>query len=231
MQKQALKIEGIPAIVWGEPSVRVYICVHGKLSCKEEARGFAAIAAQKGFQALSFDLPAHGERKNENYPCAVWNAVHDLGIIGDYAKQNWRSLRLYGSSLGAYFSLLAYKDLPLQKCLFLSPILDMERLIQKMMQAAGVSEQALRERREIPLPTGEPLSWEYYRYAKEHPVARWEAPTSILYGAEDTLTERDVIERFAKRFHCDLTVLEGGEHWFHTAEQLAVLNQWFAAQI
>jgi len=35
------------------------------LFSKEEAEPFAAIASQKGYQVLRFDLPVHGERKCE----------------------------------------------------------------------------------------------------------------------------------------------------------------------
>jgi hypothetical protein len=41
MKKEILKIENIPAIIWGEKSDSLYIFVHGKMSNKDEARGFA----------------------------------------------------------------------------------------------------------------------------------------------------------------------------------------------
>ena len=62
MDQGRIAISGIPALLWGSPSERVYICVHGKMSRKESAENFALIAGEKGFQALSFDLPGHGER-------------------------------------------------------------------------------------------------------------------------------------------------------------------------
>lgn len=60
-----VNIGGIPALIWGEPSDKVYLCVHGKMSSKESAEGIARIAAQRGYQTISFDLPQHGERKND----------------------------------------------------------------------------------------------------------------------------------------------------------------------
>ena len=33
-------------------------------------------------------------------------------------------------------------------------------------------------------------------------------------------------EAFAARFHAGLTVMEGGEHWFHTPAQMEVLRRW-----
>jgi len=231
MKNEALRIENIPAILWGEKSNSVYIYVHGKMSSKDGAQGFAEKAVQKGYQVLSFDLPEHGERTNENYPCMVWNGVYDLGIIEKYVRQVWRDICLYGSSLGAYFSLLAYKDLPLRKSLFLSPVLDMERLIQNMMIWFDVNEQMLKEKKEIPTPMGETFYWDYYCFVKENPIDKWNVPTSILYGSEDNLTEREVAESFSMRFNCDLTVLEGSEHWFHTEKQLAFLNKWLDEHI
>ena len=231
MKKEILKIENISAILLGETSNRVYIYVHGKMSNKEEAKGFAAKANQRGYQVLSFDLPEHGERTNENYPCVVWNGVHDLAVVGKFTLKRWDEINLFAISLGAYFSLLAYKDLPLKKCLLLSPILDMERLIQNMMTWFNVSAELLEEKREIRTPMGETLNWDYYCYAKENPVNKWNAPTAILYGVEDNLTELTIVENFAKRFKCSLTIAKGCEHWFHTEQQLAILDEWLDSHI
>ena len=82
---QNIKINNIPAIIWGEKSDKVYIHVHGKMSSKEYAENFARIADKKGYQTLSFDLPEHGERENNNYRCDIWNGIYDLTEIGDYA--------------------------------------------------------------------------------------------------------------------------------------------------
>lgn len=62
MEKETLYIDGIPAILWGTASEKIYIHVHGKMSKKEYAEQFAIIADNKGYQTLSFDLPEHGER-------------------------------------------------------------------------------------------------------------------------------------------------------------------------
>lgn len=69
--------------------------------------------------------------------------------------------------MGGYFSLLAYYDEPLEHAFFLSPVLDMERIIQSMMNWFSVSEQRLQAEREISTPIGQTLYWDYYCYAKE----------------------------------------------------------------
>mgnify|MGYP001209219543 CR=1 FL=1 len=231
MLKQAITIESIPAIIWGATSDKVYIFVHGKKSKKEEAEGFAEIAERKGYQVVSFDLPEHGERKNEAYKCTVQNGVYDLRLIGHFVTGRWENISLFGSSLGVYFSLVAYQDLKFSKCLFLSPILDMERLIQNMMNWFNVSEDLLKENQELPIPMGETLSWSYYAYVKGTPITKWNNPTAIFYGANDNLTERFTVDNFVKKFHCDLEILQSGEHYFHTKEQIDAVNKWLMKNV
>ena len=68
-------VEDIPAVLWGEPSDKIYIYVHGKQGYKEYAEGFAEVAEDKGYQTLSFDLPKHGERKDKPEPCDIWQGI------------------------------------------------------------------------------------------------------------------------------------------------------------
>lgn len=51
-------------------------------------------------------------------------------------------------------------------------------------------------------------------------------PHGNLYGGSDALIDRDTVEQFAQRFRCGLTVMENGEHWFHTQEQMDFLHRW-----
>ena len=34
------------------------------------------------------------------------------------------------------------------------------------------------------------------------------------------MQEQSIIQEFSKKFNCELTILENGEHYFHTKEQL-----------
>ena len=54
----------------------------------------------------------------------------------------------------------------------------------------------------------------------------WNVPTEILYGSNDNLQSIDTIKEFVVKESAGLTVMEGGEHWFHTDEQMRFLNQW-----
>ena len=225
MITEKIYIENIPAIIWGEKSNKAYIFVHGKMSNKESAEDFAAVAASKGYQTISFDLPEHGERSNQDYVCNIMNGITDLTQIGDYVFRNWETVSLFGCSLGAFFSLHAYHDRHFENCLFLSPVVNMEYLIQQMFLWFNISEDELRSQGEISTPI-DTMSWAYYTYVKEHPIDKCTTPTHILYGAKDNLQSRKVIEDFASKFNCHLTVSENSEHPFMEEGDKIIVETW-----
>ena len=113
----------------------------------------------------------------------------------------------------------------IEKAYLISPIVNMERLILDMMQWANVTEEELKARGNIETAFGETLSWDYLCWVRSHPVA-WNVPTRILYGSRDHLQSSGTIQAFAGQIGAEVTVMEDGEHWFHTKEQLAVLTEW-----
>ena len=72
---------------------------------------------------------------------------------------------------------------------------------------------------------GEDLSWEYLSYVRSHPI-KWNVPTQILYGEKDQLTSLATMKDFAEKHNAELSVMENGEHWFHTEEQMTFLDDW-----
>ena len=195
MKKQTMTLAGIPAILYGSRSRNVYLYLHGKNGCKEEAERFAATACEAGWQVLAIDLPEHGARKNSHERLLPWLAMQALQ--GDAPEQ----------------------------ALLVSPVVDMEALITNMMQCAHVTEEQLQRAGEIPTDLGETLSWPYLCWVREHPL-HWHGRTQVLYGDRDALTSRTMIERFRQESGAHLTIMEGGEHWFHTPVQMAVLQTW-----
>jgi len=221
-----VEVEGIPGTVWGEPSDKVFIFVHGKMGKKEDAQSFSGPAGEQGYQVLSFDLPDHGERVDSEDPCTVQNGVRDLRKVLAYAKQRWSDLSLFACSLGAYFSLVAYRDECFSKCLLQSPVLDMPQLIRDLMTGAGVTEEELRVAKTIPTAMGEDLQWDYYQYVNDHPVDRWASPTSILIGQNDHLTTARPLARFVEQFSAEVKVVEGGVHFLARPEDLTAIESW-----
>ena len=224
-------VHHIPVVLHGDSSEKLFLYIHGKMGRKEEAARIAEIVCPKGYQVLGIDLPGHGERTGEMERFVPWEVVPELQAVYANTQKRWKKISLYANSIGAYFSLLALRDAKLEKSLFVSPILDMEKLIRDMMCWAGVTQEQLKEAGEIPTAFGETLSWSYLTYAAEHRITEWDSPTAILYAGHDHLTVRETVDDFAKRFGCTVTVMENGEHWFHSEEQLAVLDAWLRKEI
>ena len=72
---------------------------------------------------------------------------------------------------------------------------------------------------------GYELTPEYLHYVRNHPIV-WNVPTQILYGSNDNLTSFETMNEFVEKHHAGLTVMENGEHWFHTNEQMRFLDNW-----
>ena len=154
-----------------------------------------------------------------------WETGAEIRTALEKLKSEFENIILIANSIGAFFSMNAGIDGMLRKAYFISPIVDMEKLIRDMMLWAHVTEKELRDKGVIRTDFGEDLSWEYLCYVREHPV-RWNVPTSILYGSRDNLTAPETVRAFAKRHNAALTVMENGEHWFHTDGQMRFLDDW-----
>lgn len=222
------KTISIPAILWGEHTGNLYLAVHGNMSNKadEQIVIFAEEAVKKGYQVLSFDLPEHGERRKDTYPCKPDTCVSDLTAVYQYARSISDHISFFGCSMGVYFGLLTYQDLPIEQSLFLSPVISMERIIDDLMTGFQASEQMLKEKQEIVLPIGITLYWDYYFYVKTHLIGAWNVPTGILYGRNDDLVPLAEVSAFAEKNSAILEIAENGEHYFHTEEQLEALRNW-----
>lgn len=224
MKIEPFEIDGIPAILYGEPSKQGYLFFHGQMGCKEEAEAFARAVCPKGLQVLSIDLPGHGARRDRGEELTPWTAVPDIraapglgrGTLDGGIRSGKQHRRLLCHAChrraGPRFAGLPYSGHG-----EIDPDHDgMGRSNGRTAATTG----------EIPTDFGQTLSWNYLCWVREHPVNDWECPVRILYGSMDTMTPRTVVEEYAEKQNVRLTVMNGGEHWFHTPEQLAVLQKW-----
>ena len=159
-------------------------------------------------------------------PWETGKEIHEAVVS---LKTEFESIILIANSIGAFFSMNANLNSLIEKAYFISPVVNMEKLICDMMNWANVTEAELEQRKIIPTDFGEELSWEYLCYVREHPL-NWLVPTSILYGENDNLTSRETIKDFAEKQGASLTVMKGGEHWFHTEDEMRFLDEWIRSQ-
>ena len=154
-----------------------------------------------------------------------WETGKEIHTAVSKFKNEYEKIILIANSIGAFFCMNADISELIEKAYFISPIVDMEKLILNMMSWANVTEEELKIKGIIPTSFGEDLSWEYLCFVREHPV-QWTVPTNILYGGKDNLTSYETITAFAEKYNCKLTVMENGEHWFHTETQMQFLDNW-----
>lgn len=192
---------------------RAILYIHGKGGSHKEAEQYKKICG--GFDIVGADY-------NDYFPWIVQNCIK-----AEYDELHKKHEHIYiiANSIGAYFAMHTLQKCEIEKALFISPILDMERLILDMMKWANVTEKELCEKGEIPTDFGETLSWKYLTYVRENPI-EWNTYTEILYAGKDNLTSRKTVDMFVKNHDAALTVIENGEHWFHTDEQLDFLYEW-----
>ena len=197
---------------------RLVIYVHGKGGSAKEAKHYQPLFAES--DVIGFDYQAQNP----------WEAKSEFSQFFDLHNKGYESITLIANSIGAFFSMSSLAEKKISQAMFISPIVNMEKLITDMMMWANVTEDALQSKKEIPTAFGETLSWEYLCYVREHPI-KWSIPTCILYGGKDHLTSRETISEFSDRIGAILTVMEEGEHWFHTDAQMKVLDNWISNAI
>ena len=190
------------------------IYIHGKGGSAAESEHFLPLFP--GDHVIGLDYRSKAPRKTG---AEIRAAIEDL-------KKDHESVILIANSIGAFFCLNAdLDDRLIRRAYFISPVLDMERLILDMLGWAGATETDLKTKGVIPTAFGEDLCWDVLCYVRSHPI-HWDVPTNILYGSGDVLIPRETVEAFAKKHNANLTVLQGGEHWFHTEEQMRFLDDW-----
>ena len=194
------------------------IYVHGKGGSAEEAKHYQSLFPES--DVIGFDYQSQNP----------WEAKSEFPGFFDLHSKGYDAVTLIANSIGAFLSMHGLAEKKIFQAMFISPIVNMERLISDMMMWSNVTEAELESKKEIPTEFGETLSWEYLCYVRKHPI-KWNIPTCILYGGNDHLTSRETISGFADRIGAALTVMEDGEHWFHTEEQMKFLDHWISNSI
>ena len=155
---------------------RVIIYIHGKGGSAEEANHYRPLFP--GSDVVGLDYTSQNP----------WDAQDEFPRLFDSYSKGYDEVILIANSIGAFFAMSALAEKGISRALFISPIVNMEKLIADMMLWANVTEDELQSKKEIPTAFGE------------------------KQGA-------------------DLTVMEDGEHWFHTNAQMQFLDDWIRRSI
>ena len=191
----------------------VVIYIHGKYGTVEEAEYY-----KKFFN----EADIIGFEYTSEYP---WDFQKEFSNFIDNIYIKYKKISIIANSIGAYFTMLSLTNKNIEKAFFISPIVDMEKLITDMIFLENITEEELYKKKKIKTSFGEILSWDYLTFARKNPI-EWNIPTYILYGENDDLTSYETILNFTNKSKANLTIMKGGEHWFHTDEQIEFLDNW-----
>lgn len=192
---------------------RCVIYIHGSGGSATEAEHYKPLFA--GCDVIGFDYQAQ----------TPWEAKTEFTDFFAEIAAKYEQISVVANSIGAFFAMHALPDFKLFQAYFISPIVNMEHMIENMLQWANVTEEKLRQKGTITTEFGETLSWEYLSWVRAHPLNLNISP-HILYGSNDNLQSLNDIRDFASQTGADVTVMPGGEHWFHTPEQMQFLDDW-----
>ncbi len=192
---------------------KIVVYIHGKNGTIEEANHYSKLFPE--YEVIGFDYKAN----------APWEAINEFQTYFENIKKEYSNITLIASSIGAYFAINSLSNIQIEKAYFISPIVNMENLIIRMMSWADINETILRKQKNIETSFGETLSIDYLDWVRNHPIS-WHVPTSILYGSNDNLQSITDIKEFCKKNNAKLTIMDNGEHWFHTKEQMDFLDSW-----
>ena len=191
----------------------VVFYVHGKGGSAVESVHYETLFP--GYKVIGIDY-------HSDFPWIAGDEIRKTVELS--ADANGDSI-LIANSLGAYLAMDSGISEVIKRAYFISPVVDMEALIIGMMKNAGVTEKTLEEEGTLLTESGEELSWQYLRYVRDNPIC-WSVPTYILYGENDSVVSIEQIRDFTEKHNAIINVMENGEHWFHTREQMRYLDIW-----
>ena len=189
------------------------IYIHGKYGTAEEGEYY-----KKFFK----ETDVIGFKYTSKYP---WDFQKEFSNFIDDICTKYKKISIIANSIGAYFTMISLFNKHIEKAFFISPIVDMEKLIIDIMLSENITEEELYKKREIKTSFGETLSWKDLIFTRENHI-EWNVPTYILYGEKDNITSYETILNFVNKTKANLTVMKDGEHWFHTEKQMKFLDNW-----
>ena len=120
---------------------KVAVYIHGKGGSAAEASYYKRFFGEE-YDVIGFDykseLPWAVKDEFQNYFVDIFTRYDEVVLIAN--------------SIGAYFSFLSLSKFNIEKAMFISPIVDMEKLILDKMKEVGISEKNLCTVTPLPLP-------------------------------------------------------------------------------
>ena len=194
--------------------MKAYIYVHGKYGSSEEAPFYKDYLAEEeviGFSYLDDESP--------------YLIKERLRSLFDELKKSYDEVNVIANSIGCYYAYVSLFDKEVNKTMFISPFVHLEKYIDMVMARFNISLSKLEEEKHIVLEGYEPLDYIFYKFVKENKV-KYQKKINVIYGLEDNLVSYDNIDSFVKENDVILTTVEKGKHFFKDDFEIKALKEW-----
>lgn len=147
-------------------------------------------------------------------------------IIKEFTEisNKYKKIYVIANSIGAFYTYMYLSSFKIQLAFFISPLVNMKKVIEKLMRTNRISMKRLKEEKLITLEDGQTLSYDFYESLSNKDT--WTTKTHILYGEKDNIVDKDSIFEFAAHHNSSLTIMKNTKHYFHTPGQLKFIKKW-----
>ena len=112
--------------------MKAVVYIHGKGGNAAEAEHYRPLFPD--CDVVGFDYKAE----------TPWDAKGEFAVYFDAVSSRYDTVSVIANSIGAFLAMNALGDTPIEKAYFISPVVDMEKLISDRMMWASVAEDELR---------------------------------------------------------------------------------------
>ena len=193
--------------------MKAYIYVHGKYGSSEEASFYKDYLEE---EVISFSY------LDDESPYLIKERLRSLF---DEIKKSYDEVNVIANSIGCYYAYVSLFDKEVNKTMFISPFVHLEKYIDMVMARFNISLSKLEEEKHIVLEGYEPLDYIFYKFVKEN-KAKYQKKINVIYGLEDNLVSYEDIASFVKENDVILTTVEKGKHFFKDDFEIKALKEW-----
>lgn len=187
------------------------VYIHGRKGSPNEANHY--ISLFKGYDVLGFDY-------KELFP---WTVKEEFSDYFNKINNKYKDKILIANSMGAYLAMNLLDGRDFLKTFFISPLIDPYKVCLRFMKATGITEDIIKEKKEIRLINGDIFTPRCIEYYKNKNV-NWTSNAVVIYGTKDCYIDEETVVDFVEKNKIKLYSLKGGEHWFHTKEQMDFID-------
>lgn len=188
------------------------VYIHGQFGNKKEADFYSFYTNKHDVIGLDYQ---------DGNPWEVKDKI--IKEFEDIASR-YKKVYVIANSIGAFYTYMYLSSFKIDMAFFISPLVNMKKVIEKLMKKNAISFDLLKEEKYITLKDGTKLSYDFYQSLSDKD--NWNVKTHILYGEKDKIVDHESIFNFVSNHDASLSIMKNGEHYFHTPGQLKYIRKW-----